>query len=327
MNRTFESWAPAITAVCLAISFAAISLIAQSRPAAPNPASASRYASPTTPWGDPDLQGLWSYATITPLERPAQDAGKEFLTREEADALNSAAASRGDRRDADPKVDVEGAYNAFWWDRGNSTGRTSLIVDPPNGRLPALTPEGERRRAEAAALRRDHAYDSYENRPLQERCITYHGVPPLPTGYNNHYEIFQTPGYVTILDENIHDARIIPLDGRPHLPQTVRAWNGDSRGRWEGKTLVVETTNYGPNTTFRFPAAPEALRAVERFTRVAPDRIDYRYTIHDSTTYTRPWTVELPLVAFDGPIYEYACHEGNYGLAHVLQGARAQEAR
>jgi hypothetical protein len=325
MNRHFESWAPAIATVGLAFSLTAISLVAQGRPATPNPAPASRYTSPTTPWGDPDLQGLWSYATITPLERPAQDAAKEFLTREEADARNTAAATRGDRRDTDPKVDVEGAYNAFWWDRGTSTGRTALIVDPPNGRVPAMTPEGERRRAAAAARRRDPAYDSYENRPLQERCITYHGVPPLPTGYNNHYEIFQTPGYVTILDENIHDARIIPLDGRPHLPRTVHAWNGDSRGRWEGKTLVVETTNYGPNTTFRFPVAPESLRAVERFTRVAPDRIDYRYTIHDATTYTRPWTVDLPLIAFEGPIYEYACHEGNYGLAHVLQGARAQD--
>jgi hypothetical protein len=150
-------------------------------------------------------------------------------------------------------------------------------------------------------------------------------VPPLPTGYNNHYHIFQTPGFVTILDENIHDARVIPLDGRPHLPSGIRFWNGDSRGHWEGDTLVVDTTNYSPNTTFRFPVAPETLHAVERFTRKAADLIDYTYTIHDPTTYTRPWTVSLPMTAIDGPIYEYACHEGNYGLAHVLAGARAQE--
>jgi hypothetical protein len=150
-------------------------------------------------------------------------------------------------------------------------------------------------------------------------------VPPLPTGYNNHYQIYQTPGFVTILDENIHDARVIPLDGRPHLPSTIRLWSGDSRGRWEGQTLVVETTNYSAKTTFRFPVAPETLKAVERFTRVAADRIDYRYTIDDPTTYTRPWTVSLPMAAIEGPIYEYACHEGNYGLPHVLEGARAQE--
>jgi len=201
-----------------------------------------------------------------------------------------------------------------------------LIVDPPDGRLPPLTPEGELRRA-AAAARRATAYDSYENRPLQERCIIYHGVPPLPTGYNNHYQIYQTPGFVTILDENIHDARVIPVNGRPHLPPNVRLWNGDSRGRWEGSTLVVETTNYSPKTTFRFPVVPESLKAVERFTRVAADKIDYRYTITDPATYTRPWTVSLPMTAIEGPIYEYACHEGNYGLAHVLEGARAQEKR
>ena len=307
------------------IALTSIHLAGQSAPS-PRRTETSSWAPSKTPWGDPDLQGIWSYATITPLERPNGEAGKEFLSDQEVAALNDAEITRADKRNANAAADVEQAYNAFWWDRGKSTGRTSLIVDPPDGRLPPLTPEGELRRA-AVAARRATAYDSYENRPLQERCIIYHGVPPLPTGYNNHYQIYQTPGFVTILDENIHDARVIPVNGRPHLPPNVRLWNGDSRGRWEGSTLVVETTNYSPKTTFRFPAVPESLKAVERFTRVAADKIDYRYTITDPATYTRPWTVSLPMTAIEGPLYEYACHEGNYGLAHVLEGARAQEKR
>ena len=325
MGRHLASVLGLVAGVMTVMWLTGFPLVGQSRAAAGKKSAPGQWAPLQTPWGDPDLQGIWSYATITPLERPTENAGREFLTVEEADALNSLAATRADRRDADPRADVEAAYNAFWWDRGKSTGRTSLIVDPPSGRLPPLTPEGERRRAAAAAYRRAHPADSYEDRPLQERCIIYHGVPPLPTGYNNNYQIFQTPGFVTILDENIHDARVIPLDGRPHLPPNVRHWNGDSRGHWEGPTLVVETTNYSPKTTLRFPVAPETLRAVERFTRVAAGSIDYRFTIDDSTTYTRAWTVALPLTAIDGPIYEYACHEGNYGLAHVLAGARAQD--
>jgi hypothetical protein len=297
----------------------------QTRAGAAGPQAAAPRAAPRTAWGDPDLQGIWSYATITPLERPERYAGREFLTPEEIAALDADSASAGDQRSSDPQADVAGAYNAFWWDRGASTGRTSLIVDPADGKLPPLTAEAQRRRAEAAAYRRDHQYDSWEDRPLQERCIIYHGVPPLPTGYNNHYQIVQAPGFVAILDENIHDVRTIPLDGRPHLPPSVRQWNGDSRGRWEGDTLVVETTNYHDQTTFRFPTSNETLRAVERFRRVSPDKIDYRYTIHDPATYTRPWMVELPLNRVDGPIFEYACHEGNYSLSHVLAGARAQE--
>jgi len=201
-----------------------------------------------------------------------------------------------------------------------------LIVDPPDGRLPPLTPEGQRRQAAIAEQLRAHPFDSWEDRPLPERCITYHGVPPLPTGYNNTYQIFQTPGYVAILDENIHDVRGIPLDGRPHVGQNIRQWNGNSRGHWEDNTLVVETTNYSPKTTLRFPAAAETLRAVERFTRVAPDRMDYRFTIEDPTTYTRPWTAMLPMTNLpDYVIFEYACHEGNYSIRNVLSGARAQE--
>jgi hypothetical protein len=306
----------------LAASFAAAGALAMLVAAS---APAGGQEQPRKPWGDPDIEGIWSYATITPLERPERFAGREFLTPEEIATLNVEAATRGDRRLDSPQADVEAAYNSFWWDRGASTGRTSLIVDPPDGRLPPLTPEGERRRAAAAAYRREHQYDSWSDRPLQERCILYHGVPPLPTGYNNHFQIVQAPGTVALLSENIHDVRIVPVDGRPAPPPALRQWNGVSRGRWEGDTLVVETTNYHEKTTFRFPVATETLRAVERFRRTGANRIDYRYTISDPTTYTRPWTVELPLNRIAGPVLEYACHEGNHSLPNVLAGARFQE--
>jgi hypothetical protein len=284
------------------------------------------WSAPRTAWGEPDLQGVWSYATVTPLERPGSQAGKDLLSDEEVATIDKEAKTGADRRDGGAEADLARAYNAFWYDRGKSDGRTSLIVDPPDGRLPSLTPEGRRRQAAAAERTRAHEFDAAENRPLQERCITYHGVPPLPSGYNNTYQIFQTPGYVAIVDENIHDVRGIPLDGRPHVDSKIRQWNGNSRGRWEGNTLVVETTNYSSKTVFRFPGAPETLRAVERFTRVAADKIDYRFTITDPTTYTRPWTAALPLAGVpDYVIYEYACHEGNYAIEHGLSGARALE--
>jgi hypothetical protein len=298
----------------------------QSRAGVRTTAAPKKWTPPRTAWGEPDLEGIWSYATITPLERPAAHAGKEVLSDEEVAALDEEARTGADRRDGTAEADLARAYNALYYDRGKSIGRTSLIIDPPDGRLPPLTAEGQRRRAARAEYLRAHPADSWEDRPLQERCITYHGVPPLPTGYNNTYQIFQTPGYVAILDENIHDVRGIPLDGRPHVGQKIGQWNGNSRGHWEGDTLVVETTNYSPTTVLRFPAAPETLRAVERFTRVAADRIDYRFTVTDPTTYTRPFTVALPMTNLpDYVIYEYACHEGNYGLAHGLKGARAQE--
>ena len=289
-------------------------------------AAAKKYTPPRTAWGEPDLQGVWSYATITPLERPGNQAGKDVLDDVEIAALDKEARTGADRRDGTPEADLARAYNAFWYDRGKSDGRTSLIVDPADGRLPSLTAEGRRRQTVRTEEANAHPFDSAADRPLQERCIIYHGVPPLPSGYNNTYQIFQTPGYVAIVDENIHDVRRIPLDGRPHVARNISQWNGDSRGHWEGDTLVVETTNYSPKTTFRFPVAPETLRAVERFTRVAAGRIDYRFTINDPTTYTRPWTAVLPMENLpDYVIYEYACHEGNYAISHALSGARAME--
>ena len=294
------------------------------------PAPAADPATFRTPWGDPDLQGIWSYATFTPLQRPSALAGREFLTPEEVAEQNRDDATRASserRGELSRERDLALAYNQVWWDRGVSTGRTSLIVDPPHGRLPPLTPEAERRQATLREYRRAHPYDSWEDRPLQERCMTYQRVPPVPSGYSNTYHLFQTPGLVVILNEMIHDVRVVPLDGRAPIDGRIRQWNGDGRGRWEGDTLVVETTHYRDDTTWRgFPGTGD-LRAVERFTRLDDDTIDYRYTIHDEATYTRPFTVALPLTRPPGyVIYEYACHEGNYSIANVLAGERALEA-
>ena len=313
---------PSVTVVIVVSALVLTCVSVASQTATPS----KTWTPPHTSWGEPDLQGKWSYATITPLERPIAQAGKDVLTAEEVTRLNEESRTSADRRDGTPEADLERAYNAYWYDRGRSIGRTSLIIDPPDGRLPPLTREGRERQASLAARQAGHEYDSWEQRPLQERCIIYHGVPPLPTGYNNTYQIFQTPGYVAVLDENIHDVRGIPLDGRPHLRSGVRQWNGNSIGHWEGNTLVVDTTNYDSRTTFRFPVVAETLHAVERFTRVAPDRIDYRFTIDDPSTYARPWTASLPLQGLpDYTIFEYACHEGNYSIRNVLSGARAQE--
>jgi hypothetical protein len=290
----------------------------------------STWKMPRTPWGDPDLQGTWNNGTITPLERPREAGEKELLTREEEEELNNQSDTRAtvDNRPKDAAADVELAYDQFWWDRGKSIGRTSLIIDPKDGRLPPLTAEGQKLQAERAPERRTRgAFDSWIDRPLQERCILYHGVPPLPTGYNNNYEITQAPGLVAILHEEIHEVRLIPLDGRPHAGAAIRQWLGDSRGHWEGDTLVVETTNFRPDTTFRFPADPATLRVIERFRRVAKDMVDYQFTVENPSFYSRPWTATLPMRPSDGLIYEYACHEGNYAIVHVLQGHRAEEKR
>jgi hypothetical protein len=283
---------------------------------------------PRTPWGHPDLQGLWTNSTITPLERPAAYAGREFLTEQEARALDEAAAVRYDQR-SNGIADVDAAYNQFWWERGNTLAsrRTSLIVDPTDGRVPALTPEGQKRAAEVSARLRGEAAGP-EDRNLAERCIT-RGAPKLPGGYNNNFQIVQTPGHVAIMQEMIHEVRIIPLDGRPHLSQNIRSWLGDSRGRWEGDTLVVETTNYHElsafNSYYCCRGAAANLRIVERFRRTGAATIEHTFTVEDPTTFTRPFTISAPMTRIDGPIFEYACHEGNYGMTGILRGARAQE--
>jgi len=284
---------------------------------------------PRTPWGVPDLQGIWNNATTTPLQRPAELAGQEFFTHEEVADRD---ARVGDARNTDrsPRAGDPGTYNEFWWERGRTVAnnRTSLIVDPADGRLPSLTPEGQRRADLRARTRRARGpYDSFEDRPLAERCLIYRGVPAFPTGYNNNYHIVQTPGYVAILQEHIHSVRLIPLDGRPHVTPGVRQWLGDSRARWEGETLVVETTNFNDHALIRGFNGDlgDALHVVEQFTRVDADRIDYRFSVTDTATWTRPWSGSLPLTRLQGLMYEYACHEGNYALGNVLAGARAQE--
>ena len=281
----------------------------------------------------PDLQGIWTNSTITPLERPAEFRAKPALTEAEAAAFEKRffEDQNRDRRDGGPEADVGRAYNELFFDRGTKLARirgsirTSLIVDPPDGRIPALTPEAQKRLADARTEAQRHPADGPENRSLQERCLFWanDGPPMLPTMYNNYYQIVQTPAYVMILAEMAHDARIIPLDGRPHRDPQIREWKGDSRGHWEGDTLVVDTTNFTSKTRFR--GSSENLHVVERFTRVDANTILYKFTIDDPSTFTKPWSGEIPLTAAAGPIYEYACHEGNYALRDILAGARAAE--
>jgi hypothetical protein len=282
------------------------------------------YAQPKTAWGDPDLQGVWSYATTTPLSKPDAAAVKDTVSDEEADADEEETARRQDSREGrGTEADVARAYNNFWWDRGKKIDRPSLIIDPPDGKLP-LKSENAKARADRAAYIREHPADSYLDRSPTDRCITYHGVPPVPSGYSNTYQIFQTPGLVAIYDEEIHHVRMVPLDGRPHLTDKVRHWNGDSRGHWEGNTLVVDTTNFNDKTDLRYRGSSNT-HAVERFTRISPDMIDYKYTITDPSVFTRPFTVAIPMPRRDDRIYEYACHEGNHSMVGILAGTRAEE--
>jgi hypothetical protein len=278
---------------------------------------------PRTPEGHPDLQGIWNNSTRTPLQRPAALATKQFYTDEELAKL------RALDHDAAPPAGDPGTYNQFWWEEGEFLMQTSLIVDPPNGRIPPLTPEGQRRRAIQLAHSGSRD-DSPEERNLAERCIT-RSVPKLPGGYNNNFQIVQSPGYVMIFQEMIHEARIVPLDGRPHAPATVRGYLGDSRGHWERDTLVVETTNFRSSvdeTSYNCcGGAGENLSVVERFTLLDNDTIDYRYTVNDSTMFTQPWTVSVPMRRTQGPIFEYACHEANRSMEGILRGARAAERR
>jgi hypothetical protein len=285
-----------------------------------------------TPWGDPDLQGIWDNKSITPLERPQDLAGKEFLTPQEAADLETRTAEA--RVDRPPREGDTGTYNQLWFDRGTKvlpTRRTSMIVDPPDGRKPPLSAEGQKKQTAIAENVRARAFDGPEGLDVWDRCIT-RGLPMWPAAYNNNFQIVQAPGYVVILMEMIHDVRIIPLDGRPHINPQIRQWLGDSRGRWEGNTLVVDTTNFSEKThgmhggglTAGFTGLGETLHLIERFTRLDHDTIIYEATI-DDPTFTRSWTATMPVSRSDGQIFEYACHEGNYSLPGMLGGARVQE--
>ena len=288
--------------------------------------SASQWTLSRTPDGQPDLQGAWSFATITPLQRPSQYEGRERLTQEEVAALNSDAATRAssDRRaELSAQRDVDLAYDQFWWDRGTSDGRTSLIVDPPNGRIP-FTAAGQERVDLRRSLR-DIPARGPEDRSPGERCVhhTKAGPPMSAGGYNNHLRLLQAPGYVVIYTEQIHDARIIPVDGRGPISDNIRQWMGNSRGHWDGDTLVVETSHFNGKASYQ--GSSDGLLLVERFTRVDAETITYEYTINDPETYARPWTATLDLKPLDGDMYEFACHEGNYGMEGILAGARADE--
>jgi len=299
---------------------AAVALHAQSKPVPAKPFSAR------TAWGDPDLQGVWDYKTITPLERPAAMGDRQFLNDAEVQQLESRAARRLDQP-PDENTPVGTIHAPYWTDAGRKVDedrRTSLIVDPPDGRVPPMTPEAQQRLAMRRTGGRDGGADGPESRSSLERCITQ-GLPSatLPTLYNNNIRIVQGPGYVAITHEMVHDTRIIPLDGRARLSPKVHQWIGDSRGHWEGNTLVVDTANFSDKTNYRGSGA--TLHLVERFTRTAKDGVEYRVTVDDPTTWTKPWTVELRMRTSEGDLYEYACHEGNYGLHNILEVARDAE--
>ena len=302
----------------------------------PAAAGAQTAETPRTAWGAPDLQGVWDFRSLTPMERPAELADQEVFTAEEAASFSEEVIREQSRDEAD--VEAQAAtgrvvpYNDFWFDWGSSvtTERTSLIVEPPDGRIPALTAAAERRRAARAAARAGVGPDEVApggwidelNPPV--RCITgfNQGPPMTPSAYNNNMQLFQTEDHVVILNEMVHDARIVPLDGRPQLPADLRQWIGSSRGHWDGDTLVVETINRRDQS---FRGATRHLRLTERFTRADEGTLVYEATLEDPTTWTRPWTFVVPMVRNAGEVYEYACHEGNYYMANMLRAMRAEE--
>ena len=322
---------------CLVAVFSALS-VAVVLPSAAG--QSGKWTPPRTPDGKPDLQGTFTFSTITPLQRPAGLSDKDVLTAEEAAAFEAGENKRLNRDLFDPEKGAPSvgyapraqggvlSYNDFWYERGNKLTedrRTSLIVDPPDGRIP-FTAEARARMAERGAKSNTGRVDDYEELSVADRCLLgFNSGPPMISGtYNNNLQIVQTPGYVVIFTEMIHDARIIPVDGRPHLPQNVRSWMGDSRGHWEGDTLVVDTTNFRADAAYR-NTVPETLHMTERFKRANADTILYEFTVDDPSTFTRPWTAAIPMTKIPGPLYEYACHEGNYAMEGILAGARTQE--
>jgi hypothetical protein len=332
------STAPIATIAVVSLAVAAVAGQGQ-RPRSERGGAAAPAFSAKTPWGHPDLQGIWDFRTVTPMERPVELGDKAVLTAKEAEEFEQRAVAS---RDADQKrsstvtarrqvngttetEDLALAYNDFWWDRGTKvvgTRRTSLIVDPPNGRFPPLTEAGEKRLAAEDAVR-ERLSEGPEDRPVGERCILgFNSGPPMtPNAYNMNVQLLQTSDYVVLLNEMVHNARIVPLDGRPH--GNIRQWVGDSRGRWDGHTLVVETTNFYQNTSLR--GSSSNMRLTERFTRVSADMLLYEFTVNDPKTWTKSWTAQIPMMKTDLPMYEYACHEGNYGMTGILSGARALE--
>ncbi len=298
------------------------------------------YTAPKTSFGHPDLSGTWTNNNATPLQRPAQWADKALLSDAELETVKGAARELEEEGDAlfgdelildaiEGSAEAEshdtetGNYNGFWLPPRDFERRTSLIIDPPNGRIPPMTPEAQAKRAAAAEQRRLHPADGPSSRGLGERCITF-GVPRLTAAYSSVFQVVQSPNEVVFVMETIHNARVISLDGRPHLPSGMPQWDGNSRGHWEGDTLVVDTIGFSPKSDMQ--GSSSGLHLVERFTRIAPDVLQYDATMSDPATWTQPWTVRIPMKQIDEPLIEYACHEGNYGMFGILAGARKQEA-
>jgi hypothetical protein len=334
---SYRYWLFAMPAVFCMACLAPSQLTAQIQPA-------KKWAAPRTPDGQPDFQGNWATATLTPLERPREFAGKEYFTEREAAEYEKRTIEQAnsDRRDGGPEADLRRNYNEFWRDRGTTvvaTRRTSLIVEPPDGRIPPLTPQAQMKRAAmagegaessrvgpatVAASRPQRLPDGPEDLPLRIRCIS-RDLPMIPTPNNNFLQIVQSAGYVAIFQEMMHEARVIPLDGRPHLDPGIRGYMGDSRGHWEGNTLVIDTTNFIGKDNFY--GADESMHLTERLTLTDPDTILYQFTVDDPTAFTKPWSGELSMKKTDQPVEEYACHEGNYSMESILSGARAAEKR
>lgn len=303
--------------------------------------SGKKYVAPKTEFGHPELRGVWNFSSDTPFERPARFKGREFMTKEEYAQMQAQVQARSEAQDSSTGGSGGvGGYNQFWVESGDQGAnlRTSLIIDPPDGRLPARQPGvksengglgpdtgGQRPvRFRVGGVRKDGP----EDRGLSERCLMgFNSGPPfVPSMYNNNVQIVQSKTHVVIMTEMIHDARVVPLDGRPHLDPALRQWSGDSRGHWDGDTLVVETTNFTDKTNvFRGAGDGTDMKLIERFTRVGPDQVNYQFTIEAPKTFTKPFTALVPMVRAEGDLFEYACHEGNYGMVNILQGARQEE--
>ena len=331
-NRRLRALAVPVM-VLVTLVLAAMSVAGQTTPSD----TARRHAAvPQTSWGDPDLQGIWSSSGATPMERPDEYQGREMLSDEEVALIRSETAARDEqlglaaarRTEAGGNV---GAYNNLWMERGARTDRTSMLVDPSDGRFPPLTSAGE-----LARTSQPRGYDSWEDRHIWERCVTRGGMPNamFPRSYNNNMQIFQAAGYVVMLLEQVHEVRIVPLDDRQPLPGNIGQWNGDSRGHWDGDSLVVVTTNIDHRVSALQPwsvfnsrsGSGEGMTLVERFTRVDADTLEYEVQVNDSQMYTRSWTVAFPFARSSDVMFEYACHEGNVGMEGMLAGGRAEEA-
>ena len=304
-------------------------------------AAATSVAGQSTPWGDPDLQGTWTSSGATPMERPDQFEGRDKLSDEEVSSIRAQTTARDLELLNAPAQRTEvgtnpGAYNNFWMDRGARTNRTSMLIDPPSGKFPPLTPAGEQHSKNQlkapGGMEKD---DTWEDRHIWERCVTRGGMPNamFPRSYNNNMQLFQAPGVVVMLIEQVHEVRVVPIDDRPQVSDKIAQWNGLSRGHWEGNTLVVETANLEHRVSALQPwsvfsshtGSGKELTLVERFTRVAPDTLEYEVEVNDPLMYTDSWTVNYPFTQMDDLIYEYACHEGNAGMEGILSGGRAED--